>query len=149
MVSHTSWVADCITLIHIYLILPKLQYGCEVHSFATEASIRISGPYSPYRCSPGNWSMLVLASSHLTCVASHGAMLVPYHRLPDSISCATVSHASHSDFSNTRTSLPKPFGYRVASVMSSLSVPALPVSLHQNLKIAYRQFPHVSNATQP
>ena len=42
ILSHTSWGADrdTLLLLHKMLVLPKLEYGCEVYSSATEARLR-------------------------------------------------------------------------------------------------------------
>ena len=43
VLSHTSWGADRDTLLHLHhaLILPKLEYGSEVYSSASEARLRV------------------------------------------------------------------------------------------------------------
>ena len=43
VLGHTSWGADRDTMIllHRTLILPKLEYGCEVYSSATDARLRV------------------------------------------------------------------------------------------------------------
>jgi len=59
VLAHTSWGADRDTLLLLYrtFILSKLEYGCEVYSFATEARLRVldsASRWSPlgYRCIP-------------------------------------------------------------------------------------------------
>ena len=44
----------------------------------------------------------------------------------------------------TRSSLPKPFGFRAASVLSALSVPSAPVCPYRLPKVGYWQFSSVS-----
>ena len=42
VLAHTSWGADKDTfLLHRTLILPKLEYGCEIYSSASEARLRV------------------------------------------------------------------------------------------------------------
>ena len=65
-------------------------------------------------------------------------------RLPESASCMAVSRDFRSPHYLTRPSFPKPFGFRVASVMEDLSIPSLTICPHRFPKVGYWQFPPVS-----
>ena len=65
-------------------------------------------------------------------------------RLPESVSCRSILRDSRLPAYAIRPSLPKPFGFRAASVLSAVSVPSAPVCPYRLPKVGYWQFPDVS-----
>ena len=157
VLGHTSWGADreTLLLLHRTLILPKLEYGSEIYSSATEARLRVLDPVhhggirlatGAFRTSPipsllvdaGFWPLdLRRQSSLLKC-------WFRLHRLPESVPCVSVLRDSRSLFYADRPSLPKPFGFRATAAMTDLSVPSVPVCPYRLPRVGYWRFPEVA-----
>lgn len=157
VLSHTSWGADrdTLLLLHRTLILPKLEYGCEIYSSATEARLRVLDSVhhagvrlatGAFRTSPipsllvdaGFWPLdLRRQSSCLRC-------WFRVRRLPESVPCVSISRDSRSQVYMNRPSFPKPFGFRVSSVMADLSIAFTPVCPYRLPRVGYWQFPDVA-----
>ena len=157
VLAHSSWTADRDTLflLHRTLILPKLEYGCEVYSSATEARLRVldSVHHAGIRLATGAFrsfpipSLLVDAGVLPLDLRRQSSLLRCWfrtQRLPESVSCRSILRDSRSPAYATRPSLPKSFGFRAASVLSALSVPSAPVCPYRLPKVGYWQFPCVS-----
>ena len=140
VLAHTSWGADRDTLLmlHRTLILSKLEYGCEVYSSATEARLRLldSVHHAGVRLATGAFrstpipSLLVDAGVLPLDLRRQSLLLRCWfrmQRLPDSVPCVAILRDSRSPVYDERPSLPKPFGFRVASAKASLSVHSIPV----------------------
>lgn len=156
VLAHTSWGADRQTLLmlHRSLILPKLEYGCEIYSSASDARLRMldSVHHAGVRLATGAFrscpiaSMLVDAGMHSLDLRRGSLMLRCWyrtHRLPDSVPCVTASQDSRSRVYDARPSFPKPFGYRVQSLMAAWAVPPFTVCPHRIPRVGYWQFPSV------
>ena len=156
VLSHTSWGADRKTLLMLYksLILSKLDYGCEVYSSATDARLRVINAvhHAGIRLATGAFrtspipSLLVDADVPPLHMHRQSLMVRCWfrlHRLPDSVSCNLATQDSRTASYESRPSLPKPFGYRVRSVMSGLSIPCLPVCPHKVPRVGPWLLPRV------
>ena len=157
VLAHTSWGADrqTLLLLHRSLLLSKLEYGCEVYSSATVARLRIldSVHHAGVRLATGAFrtspihSLLIDAGVLPLDLRRQSLLLKCWyrvHRLPQSVSCVTVSRDSRSPQYAARPSFPKPFGHRVTLIMQDLSIPLIVVSPQRFPKVGYWQFPQVS-----
>ena len=157
VLSHTSWGADrdTLLLLHRTLILPKLEYGCEIYSSATEARLRMldSVHHAGVRLATGAFrtspipSLLVDAGFWPLALRRQSSCLRCWfrvHRLPESIPCLSISRDSRSHVYMNRPSFTKPFGFRTASVMSDLSIASTPVCPYRLPRVGYWQFPEVA-----
>lgn len=140
---------------HRTLILSKLEYGCEVYSSATEARLRMldSVHHAGVRLATGAFrsspipSLLVDAGVLPLDLRRQSLLLRCWYRvqrLPESVSCVSVSHDSRSHLYVSHPSFPKPFGFRVASAMVALNVPPLSVCPYRFHRVGYWQFPQIS-----
>ena len=157
VLSHTSWGADrdTLLLLHRSLILPKLEYGCEVYSSATDARLRMldSVHHAGVRLATGAFrsspipSLLVDAGFWPLDLRRQSSLLRYWfrvHRLPESVPTMSLLRDSRSQAYITRPSLPKPFGFRAASIMTELSIPSTPVCPFRIPRVGYWQFPDIS-----
>ena len=157
ILAHTSWGADrdTLLLLHKMLILPKLEYGSEVYSSATEARLRVldSVHHAGVRLATGAFrsspipSLLVDAGVLPLDLRRQSVMMRCWfrsQRLPDSVSCQSILRDSCSPLYNTRPSFPKPLGFRVGFLLSSLSIPSVQVCSYRLPRIGYWRFPDVA-----
>ena len=157
ILAHTSRGADRDTPLplHRTLILSKLEYGCEVYSSATETRLRVlsSVHHAEIRLATGAFrsfpipSLLVDADVVPLDLRRQSSLLRCWfrtQRLLESVPCMSILRDSRSPAYATRSSLPKPFGFRAASVLSAFSVPSAPVCPYRLPKVGYWQFPGVS-----
>ena len=157
VLSHTSWGADRQTLLLLYrtLILSKLDYGCEIYSSATQARLRIldSVHHGGVRLATGAFrsspipSLLVDAGVLPLDLHRQSLLLRCWYRLqrlPNSPSCVAVTKNSRSQLYISRLSFPKPFGFRVMSLLESLSLASIPVCPVRFPRVGYWQLPCVS-----
>lgn len=157
VLAHTSWGTDRDTLLilHQTLILPKLEYGNEVYSSATEARLRVlnSVHHAGVRLATGAFrsspilSLLMDAGVLPLDLRRQTALMRCWYRiqrLPTSPSCVSVLRDSQSPLYIARPSFPKPFGFRVASTMVTLSLPSIPICPYRLPRVGYWQFPAVS-----
>ena len=157
VLSHTSWGADrdTLLLLHRTLILPKLEYGSEIYSSATEARLRVldSVHHEGLRLATGAFrsspipSLLVDSGFQPLDLRRHSSLLRCWfriQRLPESVPCRSVLSDSLSPSYTVRPSFPKPFGFRVASLLTSLGIPSVPICPYRLPRIGFWQFPNVS-----
>lgn len=157
VLAHTSWGADrnTLLLLHRTLVLSKLEYGCEVYSSATEARLRSldSVHHAGVRLATGAFrsspilSLLVDAGVQPLDLRRQSLLFRCWfrvQRLPEAVPCVSVLRDSRLPVYNERPSLPKPFGFRVASAMAPLSVPSIPICPYRLPRVGYWLFPSVS-----
>ena len=155
--AHTSWGADrdSLLLLHKMLILPKLEYGSEVYSSATEARLRVldSVHHAGVRLATGAFrsspipSLLVDAGVLPLDLRRQSVMLRCWfrsQRLPDSVSCQSILRDSRSNVYNARPSFPKPLGFRVRYLLTTLSIPSVPICPYRLPRVGYWRFPDVA-----
>ena len=115
-------IGTLLLLLHRTLILPKLEYGCEVYSSATEAHLRVldSVYHAGIRLATGAFrsspipSLLVDAGLLPLDVRRQSSLLRCWfrtQRLPESVPCRSILRDSRSPAYATRPSLPKPLGF--------------------------------------
>lgn len=154
VLTHTSWGADrdTLLLLHRTLVLSKLEYGCEVYSSATEARLRVlnSVHHAGVRLATGAFrsspilSLLVDAGVLPLDLRRQSQLLRCWfrvQRLPGIVPCISALRDSRSPVYIERPSLPKPFGFRVASVLAPMSVPSIPICPYRLPRVGYWQFP--------
>ena len=133
--AHTSWGA---VVLHRTLVLPKLEYGCEIYSSATEARLRIidAMQHAGVRLATFAFrsslipSLLVDAGFLPLNLRRYSSLLrcwLRIQRLPQAVSCKLVIQDSRLPSFTHRFSFPKRFGFRVESAMSPLSVPSISI----------------------
>ena len=157
ILAHTSWGADrdTLLLLHKMLILPKLEYGSEIYSSATEARLRVLDAvhHSGIRLATGAFrtspipSLLVDANYLPLPLRRQDSLLRCWfrsQRLPHSPVCKAILRDSSLPVYNTRPSFPKPFGFRTSSVMATLTVPSIPICPHRLARVGFWRFPDVS-----
>ena len=157
VLAHTSWGADrdSLLLLHRTLILPKLEYGSEVYSSATVARLRVldSVHHAGIRMATGAFrsspipSLLVDSGFFPLNLRRQNSLVRCWFRslrLPESPSCRAMVRDSCLPVHNTRPSFPKPFGFRVKSVMEALSIPSVPVCPFRIPRVGYWQIPDVT-----
>lgn len=156
VLSHTSWGADRSTLLllHRSLILPKLEYGNEVYSSATDARLRVldSVHHAGVRLATGAYrtspipSLLVDAGFMPLALRRTDSLLRCWYRaqrLPESPPCRAMMRDSTHAVYNVRPSFPKPFGFRTASAFAVLSLPLITVYPSRLPRIGFWQLPNV------
>ena len=153
VLAHTSWGADrdTLLLLHRTLILPKLEYGSEIYSSAMEARLRVldSVLHAGVRFATGAFrtspipSLLVDAGFLPLELRRQSSVLRCWfrvQRLPGSVPCQSMFRDSRSPMYDARPSFPKPFGFRAASLLTTLSIPSVPICEHRSSRVGYWRF---------
>ena len=149
ILSHTCWGADRKHLLQLYkaLVLPKLEYGCEVYSSATDSKLNIlnSIHHAGIRYASGAFksspiSSLLTDASELPLNSYRYCAMIRYwfrvQRIPNSLTCKVILNEAYFNFYDTHPKAMKPFGYRVRVVMEELGIP-----LHKIMPFKYSPVP--------
>ena len=133
VLSHTSWGADCKTLLRLHhsLILSKLSYGCEIYSSATISSLKMldSVHHAGIRLATGAFKSspiqsLLVDAGELSLDLYRQSSLIRFwyrlQRLPYSLACQSATKEDFYHFYETHPKYPQPFGFRVKRILSDM-----------------------------
>lgn len=156
VLSHSSWGADRTQLLRLYkaLILPKLTYGCEVYTSASDyklktlnsvhnAGIRIAT--GAFKSSPIE-SMLVDASEKPLELHLHSMLLrswIRFQRLPNSPTSIIIRSEKFFAYYRDHPKMPKPFHFRVKEILRNLNLPIPRIMPHKQSAISPWRLPEV------
>ena len=136
VLAHTNWGSDRNTLLILYkaLVLSKLSYGCEVYSSASSRHLAIldSVHHGGIRLATGAFKSspilsLLVDAGEMPLESHIQSLIVRYwyriQRLPSSLAYKTIKSVAHFIFYDTHPRYPKPFGYRVKSILADFNLP--------------------------
>ena len=157
VLAHTSWGADCRTLLHLFraLVSSKLSYGSEVYSSGTESRLKTLDAvhHAGLRLATGAFrsspipSLLVEAGIPPLDLVRQLHMVrcwLRIQRLPDSLVCLSVSRQACFSYYELHPRMPCPFAFRVRALLADYGLLEAQVSPVRLPRVAPWVLPEVS-----